>query len=110
MKTTILLSIFIIIFSARISQQKSAIVSVKRVFEEVNKARTDPGSYKTKIETDILAHIVNCVHTQWNLTYSECTTAINDAINFLNGRNGIEAVTLHQGLTRSAYDHSVWQN
>jgi Skp family chaperone for outer membrane proteins len=75
-----LISLTLLISSA---SSKSAIVSVKRVFEELNKARTDPGSYATMIQNDIKAHIVNCVHTQWNLEYVECNVAIDEAITFL---------------------------
>lgn len=65
------------------SASPSAIVSVKRVFEELNKARTNPSSYATMIENDIKAHMVGCTHSQWNLQYQECLVAINEAITFL---------------------------
>lgn len=102
--------IFLLLSISSYTNQGTTVVSMKSLLEKVNEIRTNPQAQASIIQTKILDKInENGVHTEWRLKYNEGKVAVQEAIDYLAAKEPVGAVTLDQGLSRSAYEHSYYQ-
>ena len=86
-------------------------LSLKKLVDAINKARTDPGYFATLIDTDYKqkTNTGTNVHNDWSLMFNEQAPAQFDlAVTYLNGATPKSSLTIELGLTEPIYAHLKW--
>lgn len=78
------------------------------ILKAINSARTSPGEWATKIETEYIKNMDKdkVTHTKWKRKFKEGLPAMEEAVKFLKNAKPHEKVTLSYGMSYAAFKHS----